>query len=66
MFGVVSYVSGLDVMVYGGLVLLAVAWTLPRHRAARMLRVTAACSAFVCALLPLLAVVLMGMAMASG
>ncbi|MEY9992773.1 hypothetical protein ABIE67_004805 [Streptomyces sp. V4I8] len=65
-FGFDSYVSSLDAMVYGGLVLLVIAWTLPRHRSARMLRVTAAVAGLACAVLPLASLVLMGMAMASG
>ncbi|MDF3145348.1 MULTISPECIES: hypothetical protein [unclassified Streptomyces] len=47
-------------------VLLAVAWALPHRRSARMLRITAACAALVCAFLPLLLVVLLAMVMTTG
>ena len=40
MFGVDSHTGTLDVMVYGGLAVLAIAWALPHRRSARMLRVT--------------------------
>lgn len=65
-FGFDSYVSSLDAMVYGGLVLLVIAWTLPHRRSARMLRITAAVAGLACAVLPMVSVVLMGIAMASG
>ena len=47
-----------------GLGLLAVAWTLPHHRPARMLRNTAAVAGLLCLILPLVFVVLLAMAMA--
>ncbi|MGN9755698.1 hypothetical protein [Streptomyces sp. SD31] len=52
--------------VYWAVLLLATAWALPHRRSARMLRVTLAVAGLVCAVLPLLLVVLMAWAMASG
>ncbi|MFI7408320.1 hypothetical protein ACIBU0_06595 [Streptomyces sp. NPDC049627] len=66
LYGVDSYLSGPEVMIYGGFALLAIAWTLPRRRSARMLRITAACCALGCAVLPFVFLVMMAMAMASG
>jgi hypothetical protein len=48
------------------LALLLIAWALPHRRSARMLRITAAVAGVVFALLPMVFVVLMGIAMASG
>ncbi|MFI6009424.1 hypothetical protein ACIBAG_11420 [Streptomyces sp. NPDC051243] len=66
MYGDDSYVSAPEVLLYGGLVLLAIAWVLPRRRSARMLRVTAAVAGFVCAILPVLFLVWLAMIWPSG
>ncbi|MFE9020310.1 hypothetical protein ACFYNL_17365 [Streptomyces sp. NPDC007808] len=65
-YGADGYAGALEALLYGGLVLLVVAWALPHRRSARMLRTTAACAGVVCAVLPLLLLMLMAMAMAAG
>ncbi|TXS41514.1 hypothetical protein EAO75_43050 [Streptomyces sp. uw30] len=52
--------------VYWAFGLLALAWALPHRRSLRPARVTAAVAGLVCAVLPLLLVMLMAMVMASG
>lgn len=59
-FGVLG---GVVTLAFG---LLAPAWALPHRESVRLLRATAAVAGLVCALLPLLFVVLMGMVMSSG
>lgn len=61
MYGDDSYVSAPEVLLYGGFVLLAIAWALPHRRSARMLRVTAAVAGLVCAILPVLFLVWMAL-----
>jgi uncharacterized protein (TIGR03382 family) len=56
---------------FGGMVgwalgFLVLAWVLPRRRSVRMLRVTSAVAGLVFAVLPVVFVVMIGMAMASG
>ncbi|MFJ8634942.1 hypothetical protein [Streptomyces sp. NPDC093568] len=60
LFGVLGGTAG------WAFVLLALAWLIPRRRSARMLRATVATAAVVCALLPLLLVVMIAVVMVSG
>ncbi|MGW6235251.1 hypothetical protein [Streptomyces sp. NPDC055094] len=61
-----GYTSGIEILIVGAMVLLAIAWLLPHRRSMRVLRMLAAGTALGIAVLPLTYALLLGMAMVYG